>query len=323
MSTDVEQHIHDLPPECRGTLPMASATRAMSWLMGEHALTLPPDRALARHLNQAVPGLAEILEINRAFHYHCAEILNQQLGIDQFVSLSPGPHRPWPGRRADLQPPCAAVPGSVFVHVHTLAGAATGSSCRHQHTYEYGGPQEMPRLLGTPAMEALDRRHPIGVLIDAVGPWTASDDSLLGALDTLRAWLPPGSAITFTHATTDLEPASRRRTTGATPWMRSAAHLLSRATGRPYRPRSRAAITNLLAPWPLAGEGVVATGAFFPDHAHARLPEHRSGTYAAVALHPVRPGTGQPQTESIISNSPRELHILLDPTMEQSAADAP
>ncbi|MFJ8762105.1 hypothetical protein [Streptomyces cyaneofuscatus] len=33
-------------------------------------------------------------------------------------------------------------------------------------------------------------------------------------------------------------------------------------------------------------DGPVPAGKFFPDHAHAQLPEHHSGAYAAMALHP-------------------------------------
>ncbi|WP_217231260.1 SAM-dependent methyltransferase [Streptomyces anulatus] len=258
----------------------ASVTRAMGWLMGERTQSLPSDRALAQQLEKAVPWLEESLEISRAFLYHCAEFLGRNSGIEQFVTLSTGPYRPWPGRRADLQPPCAAVPGSAVVHVRTLAGTGeAGPSCNHPQIY--AGLDERLSLLSSPAVEALDRRRPIGVLIDDPGPWTDIDE-LLSGLDRLRGWLPPGSAIALTHATADLAPAEVR------PREDHAVRLRTEATGRPYQPRTRAEIESLLAPWPLAGEGVVATGGFFPDHAHSHLPEHHSSACAALALHPLR-----------------------------------
>ncbi|MGW5927197.1 SAM-dependent methyltransferase [Streptomyces anulatus] len=262
----------------RVSVAAASVTRAMSWLMGERTQSLPTDRALAQQLERAIPWLEESLEINRAFLYHCAVFLTRQLDIDQFVTLSAGPYRPWPGRRADLQPPCTAVPGSVVVHVHPLTGTGeAGPSCNHPHTY--AGLDPMLSLLSTPVLEALDHRRPVGVLIDDPGAWTDSDDLVFG-LDRLRDWLPPGSAIALTHATTDLAPAEVR------PREDRAVRLRAEATGRPYQPRTRAEIESMLAPWPLVGEGVVAAGGFFPDH--ARLPEHHSSAYAAVALHPLQ-----------------------------------
>ncbi|WP_145503792.1 SAM-dependent methyltransferase [Streptomyces sp. CFMR 7] len=283
----IDQHAADRSPSGHLAVDAGTATRAMSWLMGERIQTLPRDRALAQQLEKAIPWLANSAKINRAFHYQCARTMNERLGIDQFVTLSPGPYRPWRGQRADLQPPCDAVPGSAIVHVHTLAGTnASGPACQHPHTY--AGPHQMLPLLRSPVMEAFDRRRPIGVLIDDVGPWTDSNADLRFGMARLRDWLPPGSAIALTHATDELLPPGRQRAARAR--HRHAANLRAQATGRPYRPRSRTEIAELLAPWPLANvDGPVATGTFFPDHAHAHLLEHHSGAYAAMALHRLHP----------------------------------
>ncbi|MFJ5734030.1 SAM-dependent methyltransferase [Streptomyces microflavus] len=273
------------PPPDSGHVNAAASARAMRWLMGEQCQTLPADRVLARRLQAALPWLARSLEMQRGFLFHSTELFNQRLGIDQFITFSAGPYRPWPGLAVDLQPPCAAVPRAAFVHVNVLA--ATGESGRHcGHRHTCAGLAEMLRLLRHPALNDLDRRRPVGVLVDDIGPLTDSTADLQFGLDRLREWLPPGSAIALTHSTTDLVPAGRQPAVRAYDRL---ARLSTQATGRPYQPRRRAEIENLLAPWTLAGEGAVPTGAFFPDHAHAQLPEHHSGAYAAMALHPLHP----------------------------------
>lgn len=118
----------ELPPMALGTghVKGAAAVRAMRWFMGESCQTLPADRELAGRLRKALPWLARSLEMQRGFLFHSTELFYRRLGIDQFVMLSAGPYRLWPGLAADLQPPCAAVPHASFVHVNVLT--ATGES---------------------------------------------------------------------------------------------------------------------------------------------------------------------------------------------------
>ncbi|MFI1189759.1 SAM-dependent methyltransferase [Streptomyces californicus] len=261
----------------------ASSTRAMRWLMGEQCQTLPADRQLARKLQRDMPWLEMSLLINRSFHFSSAAYFSQRLDIGQFITLSAGPYRPWPGPDAEMQPPCAAVPDAEFVHVYALTGTGEGGTpCAHRHLQ--AGLHQMLGLLHHPALEALDRRRPIGVLADDIGPLSESTADLRFGLDVLREWLPPGSAIALTHTTTDLLPAGRRAGVRA---RHDHAAKRARATGGTYQPRSLADVKSLLGPWPLLRtDQPVATGAFFPDHAYARLPEHHSGAYAAIALHP-------------------------------------
>lgn len=279
----------ELPPMALGTghVNAAAAVRAMRWFMGESCQTLPADRELAHRLRKALPWFARSLEVQRGFLFHSAELFYRRLGIDQFVMFSAGPYRPWPGLAADLQPPCTAVPRATFVHVNVLtATGESGPPCGHRHTG--AGLAEMLQLLRHPALNDLDRRRPVGVLVDDIGPLTDSTADLQFGLDRLREWLPPGSAIALTHSTTDLLPTGRQAAVRSRHSL--AARLLTQATGRPYQPRSRTEIAKLLAPWPLTNvDGPVATGKFFPDHAHAQLPEHHSGAYASMALHPLHP----------------------------------
>ncbi|MFF4859972.1 SAM-dependent methyltransferase [Streptomyces rubiginosohelvolus] len=223
-----------------------------------------------------------------AFTYDCAAYLAQEHSIAQFVSLH-ATHRTGRGHETGLTPPCGAVPDALFVHIETLPAAAGGTpdaACGHRHKHAAFG--DVLSLLRAPALEALDRRFPVGVLIDNVGPWMASDADLLFALNTLRTWLPPGSAIAFTHATADtgLAPNTRWRAPAIRARRNRTAARLTRATGLAYRYRNRAQIEHLLAPWPLTGPGVAPAHTFFAGTPRTITADQHGSTYAAVALHP-------------------------------------
>ncbi|MEU7331759.1 SAM-dependent methyltransferase [Streptomyces parvus] len=265
----------------------AAAVRAMRWLMGEPGQALPGDRALAIRLRSALPWLVRSLEVQRQFLFRSAELFRWRLDIDQFVTFSAGPYRRWPGLAADLQPPCTAVPdAAAFVHVNVLtATGESGPPCGHRHTDARF--TKMLPLLRHPALTDLDRYRPIGVLVDDIGPLTDSTADLQFGLDTLREWLPPGSAIALVHSTTGLLPTAGRAAVRAR--RDFAARLVTQATGRPYRLRPRTEIAQLLSAWPPADpDQPVAAGKFFSD-GHLQLPDHHSGAYAVMALHPLHP----------------------------------
>ncbi|MFJ1742567.1 SAM-dependent methyltransferase [Streptomyces microflavus] len=265
----------------------AAAVRAMRWLMGEPGHALPGDRALAMRLRNALPWAVRSLELQRQFLFRSTELFRRRLGIDQFITFSAGPYRPWPGLAADLQLPCTAVPdAAAFVHVNVLtATGESGHPCGHRHTDARF--TKMLPLLRHPALTELDRHRPIGVLVDDIGPLTASTADLQFGLDRLREWLPPGSAIALVHSTTGLLPTAGRAAVEAR--RDFAARLVTQATGRPYRLRSRAEIAQLLKPWPPGNlDQPVAAGNFFSDGL-AQLPDHHSGAYAVMALHSLHP----------------------------------
>ncbi|MFH9561208.1 SAM-dependent methyltransferase [Streptomyces globisporus] len=265
----------------------AAAVRAMRWLMGEPGQALPGDRALAIRLRNALPWHVRSLELQRQFLFRSAELFRQRLDIDQFITLSAGPYRPWPGLASDLQPPCTAVPdAAAFVHVNVLtATGESGPPCGHRHTDAQL--TQMLQLLRHPALTDLDRHRPIGVLVDDIGPLTGSTADLQFGLDRLREWLPPGSAIALVHSTTGLLPAAGRAAVRAR--RDFAARLVTQATGRPYRLRPRTEIAELLSAWSAADPAQpVAAGKFF-SNVHPLLPDHHSGAYAVMALHPLHP----------------------------------
>ncbi|MFJ6809071.1 SAM-dependent methyltransferase [Streptomyces anulatus] len=251
--------------------------RAMSYLTGGPVPHFPRDRALAHRLQEATPWLVTSLEINRAFLRRAVQDLAGQRGIRQFISLGARAELPWPGRPQDVQPACSAVSKASFTHLDILpptAGTRQPPGCHHARRVMHLG--DMLGVLRSLAIQVVDRTRPVAVLIDNAGAWTDSDADLHFALNQLRAWLPPGSALCMTHATTELAPAAEQQ----------AALLRRNGSTQAYSPRPRETIAGLLGPWPLSEPGLVPTSTFYPGHRHAQLPAHYSGAYAAIAFHP-------------------------------------
>lgn len=234
-----------------------------------------PDR-----LRRVAPWTPVVLLAMRAFAFHSARYLARRHGIAQFISLSSadgiGAGTAFHARR-----PCDGVPDATFVHVAPTAfpPPAPGRACtlRHDRRDFHG---VLP-LLRAQAVETVDRQRPVGILIDNSGPWASSFADLQFTLNTLRGWLPPGSAIALTHTTDDDTAASRRH---ARARGRRAAAVLARDSG--YSPLPLAQIRSLLEPWPLTGHGLVPTNAFLAGLWRATPATRPCGSYAAIALHP-------------------------------------
>ncbi|MET9778919.1 SAM-dependent methyltransferase [Streptomyces sp. NPDC006367] len=129
----------------------------------------------------------------------------------------------------------------------------------------------MPALLAAGPIARLDHGRPIGVLLHDVLPWI-SDETAHTALAALRSWLPPGSVLSVTHATTDTAPKA----------MASLTRLYAKA-GIGFRPRSGQQIRDLLRSWtPLEADGPVTTASWrHPSRLHPHWdPSH---AYAILA----------------------------------------
>lgn len=251
--------------------------RAMSYLTGGPVPHFPRDRALAHGLQEATPWLVTSLEINRAFLRQTAQDFAVQRGIRQFISLGASAELPWPGQLEDVQPACSAVPKASFTHLDILSatvGTRQAPGCHHARRNMRVG--DILAVLRSPVLQTVDRTRPVAVLIDNAGAWISSDADLHFALSQLRAWLPPGSALCMTHATTELAPEAEQQ----------AALLRRNGAAQAYSPRPRETIAGFLRPWTLSEPGLVPTSTFYPGHRHAQLPAHHSGAYAAITLRP-------------------------------------
>ncbi|MFD7014016.1 SAM-dependent methyltransferase [Streptomyces sp. NPDC059928] len=139
-------------------------------------------------------------------------------------------------------------------------------------------------LAGPEVTELFDLGRPIAVLLHDVLPWVGDDEALASALALLRAWLPPGSALSVTHAATDLVPVVMAKLTAL--WAEEAATV--------FRPRTREEIEALFGDWPLLAPGLTTTAQWHPEHPAARQPPLASQAYAAVAIKPSPPSPEVP-----------------------------
>ncbi|MFE8910893.1 hypothetical protein [Streptomyces globisporus] len=232
-------------------------------------------------LRRVAPWTPVPLLAMHAFAFHSARYLSRRHGITQYISLCSADG--FGAGAAFRARPCTGVPDATFIHVAppTSSPQGPGRACvlRHDRTVFHG---VLPLLRGH-AVETLDRRRPVGILVDNLGPWASSFADLLFTLNTLRGWLPPGSAIALTHPTDDDTAGPRRH---ALARGRRAAAVLAREAGCSFRPLTHAQISSLLHPWPLTEHGLAPTSAFLADLRRAAPSTRPCGSYAAIALHP-------------------------------------
>ncbi|MER7826247.1 SAM-dependent methyltransferase [Streptomyces sp. NPDC096097] len=125
---------------------------------------------------------------------------------------------------------------------------------------------------------AVTRDRPVAVLAHDVFPWIPDDDAVLSSVAYLRGWLPPGSALSLTHATAEMTPTWIQRLTG-----------VYAGAGLTFRPRDRRFTTDLFGDWEDLYGGpvrVVPTARHQPGHHECKAPDFHSAAYAGVAIKP-------------------------------------
>ncbi|MFJ7242146.1 DUF6302 family protein [Streptomyces olivaceus] len=208
-------------------------------------------------------------------------------GIDQFLDLGCG-IVPWSSPPSDPYEPYTNLQDLVARHQSTArlvyADCERRAFAVSRFTVEehplrpewvQGDIRLMAQFLTSGRMQhLLDWNRPIGVLLHDVLPWIDSDQTVSEAMTVLREMLPPGSAVSLTHAT-DLGPNRMSRLTA--PFADA---------GIPFKPRTTAAIGNLFGNWPVEPPGLVPPHHWHPTHPHTALDPHRAGALAGLAFKP-------------------------------------
>ncbi|MCZ1012224.1 SAM-dependent methyltransferase [Streptomyces lydicus] len=223
------------------------------WGGDEHFLA---DRELADRLLRVAPWLSDMVRINRLHGHHVVTALAHK-GIRQILNLGCGlpPHI---NQRKRHDPPTtfesasavhAAPPRVVYVDSDPVVyGHANMVLAEHKGTAAVRADiRQMDQLLTHPQLQLLDHSEPILVLAHNLLTWV-NHEAAEEAMTCLRGWLPAGSYISVTHATTDMDPKTMKAL---------ANHYVD--AGIDFQPRSGAQIQALLGPWALVPPGIVPT----------------------------------------------------------------
>ncbi|WP_431984132.1 Scr1 family TA system antitoxin-like transcriptional regulator [Streptomyces qinglanensis] len=228
------------------------------------------DRQFARQAGESVPWLKASMWINRTHRTKAGLVLTRELGIRQIIDLGCGydvdvPSFQTARTRDRVLPGLLDVVNADGQEVRVLhadiddfvVGYAQTFLDVHEGTRAVkADARDIPGLLSqTTVLEFLDLDRPIGVLLHDVLPWL-SDEEAACTLQSLHELLPAHSALSLTHATGDHDPDGMAALAGAY------AH-----ADLAYRPRTQAAISELLGAWTLLEPGIAPTARWRADQA--------------------------------------------------------
>ncbi|MFE7276888.1 SAM-dependent methyltransferase [Streptomyces sp. NPDC057623] len=239
------------------------------------------DRKLARGLVQLAPWLPHMVAINERHRPHAVSVLARELGISQFLDLGCGLASAYSSKlqRHDLATPFEA---AVGVHAAARVVYVTYDPVVSAHARTISDVNEATEalqadvcrtedLLAHPKIQAIfDHTSPIGVLVHDLLPWVA-DEVAAATMAVLRSWLPAGSAISLTHASTDRDPQA----------MKSLVDGYAEA-GIAYRPRPLEQVRSLLSPWHVLPPGLVPTAQWLAGSIRGLPSTEYSHAYAAI-----------------------------------------
>lgn len=245
------------------------------------------DRELAGNLKRVAPWLPGSLTVNRRHATRAVQYLAGPAGYRQFLDLGCGlPYANETAQTLHTHGAALAVRNdarTAYVdNDPSVCGHATVRLAEEEGTASVQADvTDIDRLLNMPQItEALDLSQPVAVLAHDLLPWI-DDDAALDLVSGLHRRLPPGSALSVTHASTETS--------------RNEAMLTLREVydsgGINFRPRSRGHIRALLGQWQLEPPGVVPTELWGVGHGrYAQTipagPDTFSGTYAAIVTNP-------------------------------------
>ncbi|KUO00045.1 SAM-dependent methyltransferase [Streptomyces caeruleatus] len=242
------------------------------------------DRQLASRLLRSAPWLKDMVTINQRHRPHAVTVLARELGITQFLDLGCGLPSRW-NRALERHEPALTYEAAVGVHaasrvvyvdndpmVFALTRFLLGETATAALRADI---RQIDELLNHYEIHStLDPSHPIAVLAHDLLPWV-DDEAAAAAMTALREWLPSGSAISITHASTDMEPQA----------MDSLVDHYAEA-GITYRPRQLKQIRSLLGSWTPLPPGLVPTAQWRSGSIRCLPSAEHSHAYAAVITCP-------------------------------------
>ncbi|MDQ2876525.1 MAG: SAM-dependent methyltransferase [Actinomycetota bacterium] len=240
------------------------------WLGGKD--NYEADRAAAREVIAAMPGIVPTAQANRAFLRRAVQYLAGEAGIRQFLDIGTG----LPTAQNTHEVAQETAPASRIVYVDNdpivlaHARALLTSAPEGATTYLQADARDPGKILAE-AARALDFSQPVAVMMLAVLQFIPDSDGPHDIVSRLMEAVPAGSYLAMSHATLDFDP-------GGSP----GADRYNARVAVPLTPRTRAQIARFFDGLDLAEPGLVP----LPHWRALASPRQQVSLYAAVGRKP-------------------------------------
>jgi len=236
-----------------GDVVAPTAARMYDFLLGD-AHNLAADRTLALRLENAVPEVRRVIQLNRTFLRRAVVFLVEN-GIRQFVDI--GSSIPTTGNAGqiarNIEPESRVV--RVDPHPITLSPHKSSPDSGPDSTTVRADFRAVDRLFASPALtRVLDPRRPIGLLMTDVLHYVPESQEPAAMLAGYRQLLPAGSYLVIAHLTADHCPDPA-----------AAGVEVMRHSRDPLYPRTHAEIVHLFSGFELIDPGVVDIAGWYQE----------------------------------------------------------
>ena len=252
----------------------ANPARVYDYLLGGSDNTAA-DRAAARRLIRAKPGLLANVQANRRFLGRAVRYLAAEAGVRQFLDIGTG--LPVMDNTHEIAQEVAPDARIVYVDndplVITTARALLTSSPQGEVDYVHTD-LRFPRIILNRARGILDFTQPVAIMLlgilymleDAHKPWDI--------VATLTSALPPGGYLAISHPASDILPGQST----------AAAQIYKTTTGITQTNRTHAEVTRFFDGLDLVEPGIVPLNHWRPDKGDDT--EAIISTWAGLGVHP-------------------------------------
>jgi S-adenosyl methyltransferase len=217
------------------------------WLGGKD--NYEADRVIGDQVMASVPGIRDIAQANRAFLRRAVEYLAGEVGIRQFLDVGTG--LPTADNTHEVAQRIAPESRIVYVDndpiVLAHARALLHSTPEGSTAYIQADARD-PETILRDAAATLDFSQPVAVMLVAVLHFIPDSDDPCGVIARLLDGVGPGSYLTLSASTTDIDTAQMTR---------AASDFNAQRVAAQFHPRPRAAISRFFAGVDLIDPGLV------------------------------------------------------------------
>jgi hypothetical protein len=239
------------------------------------------DRIAAQQAVEAAPQVAVMARENRGFMLRAVRHLAGREGVRQFLDVGAGiPTEPNLHQIAQSENPSARV---VYVDndpvVRAHAQALLTSTPEGRTTFLQADATDPAGIVVSPEVrDTLDLDRPVALSLVALLSFVTDDDAAHEVIRRLTGALAPGSFVTLSHLTSDLDPEG----------IQAVLEHSRRQAGIPLRHRTYDEVAALLSGLELIEPGLVPVHRWRSDRSERDLADDdpRIGSYGAVARIP-------------------------------------